>query len=144
VLRAFSAACLRSRIAFSASPGFDTCERLKAGFASTCGLLGVPPPPRLFLKYPRTFSASSASMELECVFASVTPTAVRASRMDRLLTSSSRARSLIRTLLIRPFCCSPARLAAHISLIEVGIFAISIIIPEIAHSAPQESLVCVT
>jgi hypothetical protein len=42
-------------------------------------------------------------MELECVFFSVTPTAVRASRMDLLLTSNSRARSLMRTLLIYPF-----------------------------------------
>ena len=33
------------------------------------------------------------------------------------MTSSSRARSLIRTLLIRPFCAFPACLAAHISLI---------------------------
>src|ERR1700761_6518189 len=42
-------------------------------------------------------------MELECVFFSVTPTALRASRMALLLTSSSRARSLIRTLLIQSF-----------------------------------------
>jgi hypothetical protein len=33
----------------------------------------------------------------------VTPTAVKASRMDLLLTSSSRARSLMRTLLIYSF-----------------------------------------
>ena len=34
--------------------------------------------PRLpFLKYSRTLSAWSASMELECVFFSVTPTAVK-------------------------------------------------------------------
>jgi hypothetical protein len=51
----------------------------------------------------RTFSASCSSRELECVFFSVTPTAVSASRMALLLTSSSLARSLIRTLLIRPF-----------------------------------------
>jgi hypothetical protein len=51
----------------------------------------------------RTFSASFSSRELECVFFSVTPTAVSASRMALLLTSSSLARSLIRTLLIRPF-----------------------------------------
>jgi hypothetical protein len=43
-------------------------------------------------------------MELECVFFSVTPTCGSASRMALLLTSSSLARSLIRTLLIRPFC----------------------------------------
>jgi hypothetical protein len=53
--------------------------------------------------YTRTFSASCSSRELECVFFSVTPTNGSVSRMALLLTSSSRARSLIRTLLIRPF-----------------------------------------
>jgi hypothetical protein len=59
--------------------------------------------------YTRTFSASCSSRELECVFFSVTPTNGSVSRIALLLTSSSRARSLIRTLLIRPFvspCCS--------------------------------------
>jgi hypothetical protein len=59
--------------------------------------------------YTRTFSASCSSRELECVFFSVTPTSGSVSRMALLFTSSSRARSLIRTLLIRPFvspCCS--------------------------------------
>jgi hypothetical protein len=51
----------------------------------------------------RTFSASWSSMELECVFFSVTPTSGSASRMALLFTSNSLARSLIRTLLIRPF-----------------------------------------
>src|SRR4029077_16241916 len=51
----------------------------------------------------RTFSASCSSRELEWVFFSVTPTRGSASRMALLLTSSSLARSLIRTLLIRPF-----------------------------------------
>jgi hypothetical protein len=51
----------------------------------------------------RTFSASCSSRELECVFFSVTPTKASVSRIALLLTSSSRARSLIRTLLIRPF-----------------------------------------
>ena len=51
----------------------------------------------------RTFSASWSSFELECVFFSVTPTSGSASRMALLLTSNSLARSLIRTLLIRPF-----------------------------------------
>src|ERR1700719_329812 len=58
--------------------------------------------------YTRTFSASCSSRELECVFFSVTPTTASVSRIALLLTSSSRARSLIRTLLIRPFvspCC---------------------------------------
>ena len=51
----------------------------------------------------RTFSASCSSSELEWVFFSVTPTSVSVSRMALLFTSSSLARSLIRTLLIRPF-----------------------------------------
>ncbi len=100
--RATASACLRSRIAFNASPGLETWERLNSCRVST-GARG-PAEVRLpRLIWPRTFSASSSSMELECVFFSVTPTAVRASRMDLLLTSSSRARSLIRTLLIRSF-----------------------------------------
>jgi hypothetical protein len=49
----------------------------------------------------RTSSASCSSRELECVFFSVTPTTVSESRISLLLTSSSRARSLIRILLIR-------------------------------------------
>jgi hypothetical protein len=49
----------------------------------------------------RTSSASCSSRELECVFFSVTPTVVSTSRISLLLTSSSRARSLIRILLIR-------------------------------------------
>jgi hypothetical protein len=53
--------------------------------------------------YTRTFSASCSSRELEWVFFSVTPTSGNVSRMALLLTSSSLARSLIRTLLIRPF-----------------------------------------
>jgi hypothetical protein len=44
----------------------------------------------------RTSSASCSSNELECVFFSVTPTSVSTSRIALLLTSSSRARSLIR------------------------------------------------
>jgi hypothetical protein len=53
-------------------------------------------------KYFRTNTASCSSMELECVFFSVTPTSVSASRIALLLTSSSRARSLIRILIIHP------------------------------------------
>jgi hypothetical protein len=49
----------------------------------------------------RTRSASWSSRELECVFFSVTPTTVSESRISLLLTSNSRARSLIRILLIR-------------------------------------------
>jgi hypothetical protein len=42
-LRAAASACLRSKIAFSASPGLDTCDKLNAGFASTrCFAAEVP------------------------------------------------------------------------------------------------------
>ncbi len=102
--RATASACLRSRIAFKASPGLDTCDRLKPCRGSAEAERAPEPAGRLpRLTYPRTFSASSSSMELECVFFSATPTAVRASRMVLLFTSSSLARSLIRTLLIRSF-----------------------------------------
>lgn len=105
VARAAASACLRSRIALSASPGFETCDRLKPCFVSA---EAAERDPMLAGRTPRftkarTFSASSSSMELECVFFSVTPTAVRASRIVLLLTSSSLARSLIRTLVIRSF-----------------------------------------
>jgi hypothetical protein len=102
-------------MALSASPGLDTLERSNFGLVST-GCLVAPlllPP---FLKYSRTLSAWSASIELEWVFPD-TPIASSASRIGLLFTSSSRARSLIRTLLIRPFLF-PARLAVHISLME--------------------------
>ncbi len=63
-------------------------------------------------KYLRTSTASCSSIELECVFFSVTPTAVRASRIALLLTSNSRARSLIRILLIHPLAFRyPAKLS---------------------------------
>lgn len=97
---AASWACLRSRIAFRASPGLETCDRLKAAAGALSAFRLAPEGRVPRVKKPRTFSASSSSIELECVFFSVTPTAVKASRMDLLLTSSSRARSLIRTLLI--------------------------------------------
>ena len=103
-------ACLRSRIAFSASPGLEIFERSILGSpeaaAERAPLDGEPP-----RRYTRTRSASSSSSELECVFFSVTPTAVKASRIDLLLTSSSRAKSLIRTLLIRPLFATPCRLS---------------------------------
>ena len=116
VALAVASACLRSRMALSASPGFDMLERSKRGLGSACRDVGALRPPPL--KYSRTLSAWSASMELEWVFP-LTPIASSASRIGLLFTSSSRARSLIRTLLIRPFSfCFPARLAVHISLME--------------------------
>jgi len=95
---AFSA-CFRSRIAFSASPGLETWDRSNFGADGAALDVAGRLSPRMCR---RTFSASSASIELEWVFFSATPTAVSASRIVLLFTSSSRARSLIRTLLIRP------------------------------------------
>jgi hypothetical protein len=91
-------------MALSTSPGFETRDQSIFGFASASALADAPLvlfPPRL--KCVRTRSASSASSELECVFFSVTPTSVSTSRIALLFTSSSRAKSLIRTLLIRLF-----------------------------------------
>lgn len=101
--------CCFPMIAFSTSPGLEMCDKSILVLNSSLS----PRPGRAVLdalwfsdvarKYPRTFSASCSSSELECVFFSVTPTAVRASRIALLLTSSSLARSLIRILLIRLF-----------------------------------------
>jgi len=95
-------------IAFSTSPGFEMCERsilvlMPSGSERALRADLVPAPSPEPRRRWRTFSASCSSRELECVFFSVTPTSVNTSRMALLLTSSSLARSLIRTLLIRLF-----------------------------------------
>ena len=111
--RCGAGAAWRSCSARSTSPGLDTRDRSMLGRFS--GSRRAPEPPRSLpprVSAPRTRSASSPSSELECVLFSVTPTAVSTSRMALLFTSSSRARSLIRTLLIRPFICH-SRLHAH-------------------------------
>ncbi len=109
-------ASLRCVIAFSTSPGREMLDRSIFVLISSsprsvreADLLAGDEPSAEERRYTRTFSASCSSRELECVFFSVTPTSGSVSRMALLLTSSSRARSLIRTLLIRPFvspCCS--------------------------------------
>ena len=74
-------------------------------------------------KCARTFSASSASSELECVLPPATPSSGRMSRIARDLTSSSFARSLIRTLLIRLFsiqCAAKPPLVAHSYLMALA------------------------
>ena len=103
-------ASLRCVIAFSTSPGREMLERSifvlissSPRSARELDLLAVDKPSAEERRYTRTFSASCSSRELECVFFSVTPTSGSVSRMALLFTSSSRARSLIRTLLIRPF-----------------------------------------
>lgn len=103
-------------IAFSTSPGREMCDRSIFVLISSSPRIGreldLPAedaPSAAERMYTRTFSASCSSKELECVFFSVTPTSGNVSRMALLFTSSSLARSLIRTLLIRPFaspCCS--------------------------------------
>ncbi len=108
-------ASLRCVIAFSTSPGREMFDRsilvLISSSPRSVRELDLPAedePSAEERRYTRTFSASCSSRELECVFFSVTPTSGSVSRMALLLTSSSRARSLIRTLLIRPFvspCC---------------------------------------
>ena len=104
-----AAASFRCVMALSTSPGREMCERsilvlisssprsVRADFAADAGASDEP------RRWARTFSASCSSSELEWVFFSVTPTSVNTSRMALLFTSSSLARSLIRTLLIRPF-----------------------------------------
>jgi len=102
-----SSFCLAARTAFSASPGFETCDRSILGVivcearedAPLPWPLGLEPRPRCM----RTFSASSSSNELEWVLPWARPSSAKMSRICRLLTSISRARSLIRTLLIRLF-----------------------------------------
>jgi hypothetical protein len=103
-------ASLRCVIAFNTSPGREMFDRsilvLISSSPRSARELDLPAgdePSAEERRYTRTFSASCSSRELECVFFSVTPTSGSVSRMALLLTSSSRARSLIRTLLIRPF-----------------------------------------
>ncbi len=97
-------------IALSTSPGREMCDRSIFVLISSSprgprelDLPAEDDPSAEERMYTRTFSASCSSRELECVFFSVTPTNGSVSRIALLLTSSSRARSLIRTLLIRPF-----------------------------------------
>jgi hypothetical protein len=103
-------ASLRCVIAFNTSPGREMLDRsilvLISSSPRAPRALDLPEEDEASAEeriYTRTFSASCSSRELECVFFSVTPTSESVSRMALLFTSSSRARSLIRTLLIRPF-----------------------------------------
>jgi hypothetical protein len=114
-----SASSLRCWIALSTSPGFET--RDQSIFCAVFSPLAAADPPLRLLprwKCARTRCASSASSELECVLTSVTPTSSSTSRIALLLTSSSLAKSLMRTLLIRPFtwhsACRPS--ASHSNL----------------------------
>ncbi len=92
-------------IAFSTSPGLEMCDRSSLGLNSSAAAreARLLPGSVCCAKYFLTRSASSTSMELECVFFSVTPTLMRASRIILLFTSSSLARSLIRIFCIPPY-----------------------------------------
>ena len=111
-------------MAFSTSPGREMCDKSilvlissspRNGRADRADGVCASDEPRMWA---RTFSASCSSSELEWVFFSVTPTSGSASRMALLLTSSSLARSLIRTLLIRPFLYPALCLGLHRNLTE--------------------------
>ncbi len=111
-------------MAFSTSPGREICDKSilvlissspRSARAERADGVCASDEPR---RWTRTFSASCSSSELEWVFFSVTPTMGSASRMALLLTSSSLARSLIRTLLIRPFLYPALRLGFHCILTE--------------------------
>lgn len=102
-------------IARSTSPGREIWERsiLVLISGSPCEVAWVrdaldPVSPRERRRL-RTSSASCSSSELECVFFSVTPTSVRTSRISLLLTSSSRARSLIRIFIRSRYPFRPAQ-----------------------------------
>ena len=118
-------------MARSTSPGREMCDRSilvlissspRSVRAERADEVCASDEPRMWT---RTFSASCSSRELECVFFSVTPTSGSASRMALLLTSSSLARSLIRTLLIRPFCCPALCLGLHRSLTESAFWGLA-------------------
>jgi hypothetical protein len=97
-----------ARIALSTSPGLEMCD--KSIFGAIVGAALREWPPRAPCeKCTRTFSASSSSSELEWVLPAPMPSSAKISRTCLLLTSSSRARSLIRTLLIRLFSVVPSQ-----------------------------------
>ena len=121
-------------IAFSTSPGLEMCDRSILGATGSAPWRACAPPAcdadfASRAKCARTFSASSSSSELLCVFPAGTPTSGRTSRIARDLTSSSFARSLIRTLLIRLFsmCAAKRSLVVHNYLMALAAFKTSVI-----------------
>ncbi len=119
---ASSSSCFLARIAFNASPGLEMCDRSIFGCMVWCVRDCACAPERVpRRKCARTRSASSPSRELECVLPSPKPSSANMSRICRLLTSISRARSLIRTLLIRLFSVVlPKALSAHSHLMALA------------------------
>ena len=119
--------------AFITSPGLEMFER------SILGTTGSAPwrpdaAPACVVRFAsrakcaRTFSASSSSSELECVLPGGTPIPGRTSRIARDFTSSSFARSLIRTLLIRLFsmCAANRPLVGHNYSVALSAFKNSV------------------
>ena len=119
--------------AFITSPGLEMFER------SILGTTGSAPwrpdaAPACVVRFAsrakcaRTFSASSSSSELECVLPGGTPIPGRTSRIARDFTSSSFARSLIRTLLIRLFsmCAANRPLVGHNYSVALSAFKSSV------------------
>lgn len=116
-----------ARIAFSTSPGLEMCDRSIFGVIVEAALREDPVPAWVAERAPcekcaRTLFASSSSSELEWVLPAPIPISARTSRTCLLLTSSSRARSLIRTLLIRLFSVilCPMHSVAHSYLVTLA------------------------
>jgi hypothetical protein len=120
-----SSSCFLARMAFITSPGLEMFDRSILG-TTACAPWRVDAPPACdvdrdsCVKCARTFSASSPSIELECVLPAGTPSSGRMSRIARDFTSSSFARSLIRTLLIRLFSILCRQTALSCSLLPHG------------------------
>jgi len=112
-----SSSCFFASTAFNTSPGFEMCDRSIFG-TMVCAAwredaeLPCAAGVESCDKRARTFSASSPSSELEWVFGPAMPSSGRTSIIARGFTSNSRARSLIRTLLIRLFSVQPAAKSA--------------------------------
>ena len=118
-----SAASLCCVIARNTSPGREICDRSifvlissSPWLAERVVLDALDPTSLRERRCFRTSSASCSSRELECVFFSVTPTEVRASRISLLLTSSSRARSLIRIFIRSRFPLRPAQFEYYVRI----------------------------
>ena len=98
-----------ARTAFRASPGLEICDRSILGvIVCPCETRDPVAPAEPADRPPcskcaRTLATSPSSSELEWVLPAARPNSPNTSRISRLLTSNSRARSLIRTLLIRLF-----------------------------------------
>jgi hypothetical protein len=102
----FTACSTRGASAFGADGLCAGCARTGSGTVSAlCETprdsagAGAPPVPPCTRRL--TCSATSSSSELECVFLSAMPSSANVSRMTLGFTSSSRASSLMRILLIR-------------------------------------------